>query len=88
MHKTDRNQLEIIKALRSVGAVVCDLSSVGFGCPDLLVSFCGKNHLIEVKNPERSRFTTYQKEFYEKWKAPIHIVKTVDEALTAIGILI
>lgn len=86
--KVDANQLEIIKALRSVGAVVCDLSRVGSGCPDLLVSFCGRNYLMEVKNPKTGRFTDDQKEFYKKWKAPIHVVFSVDDALESIGVIL
>lgn len=86
--KVDANQLEIVQALRSVGAVVCDLSRVGFGCPDLLVSFCGKNFLMEVKNPKTGRFTEDQKEFYEKWKAPISVVFSKDDALEAIGAIL
>ncbi len=85
--KTDVNQLEIIQILRQAGAVVCDLSAVGYGCPDLLVSYCGKNHLLEIKNPERQRFTQYQKEFYKRWKAPIHVVRSKTEALQAIGVI-
>jgi len=87
MHRTDDNQLEIVKALRSVGAEVCDLSRVGFGCPDLLVSFCGRMTLIEVKS-RKGKLNDYQKRFHEKWKAPIHVAKTKDEALTAIGVIL
>ena len=86
--KTDVNQLEIIQILRQAGAVVCDLSAVGYGCPDLLVSYCGKNFLMEVKNPKTGRFTEDQKEFYKRWKAPISVVFSKDDALEAIGILI
>jgi hypothetical protein len=35
--KVDANHGEIVKALRSAGCGVLDLSAVGNGCPDLLV---------------------------------------------------
>lgn len=35
--KVDKNQPEIVEALRAEGAVVQHLHAVGVGCPDLLV---------------------------------------------------
>ena len=39
--RIDRNQPEIVKALRQVGAHVTSLAAVGDGVPDLLVGFQG-----------------------------------------------
>ncbi len=48
--KIDRNHVEIVAALRGVGASVQDLAAVGKGCPDLLVGYRGQNYVIEVKS--------------------------------------
>ena len=85
--KTDANQSDIIATLREVGATVVDLSAVGKGVPDLLVGFRGATYLLEVKNVKgRNRTTPDQDVFYAWWRgAPVFIVRTADEALTAIG---
>ena len=48
--KVDDNHREIVRALRDCGATVQDLSPVGAGCPDILVGWQGRNHLIEIKD--------------------------------------
>ena len=40
--RTDANQAEIVKTLRQAGADVYDLSKVGKGIPDLLVTLMAK----------------------------------------------
>lgn len=86
--RTDQNQVEIVKALRQVGASVQSLAAVGKGCPDLLVSFRGRNHLIEVKDgskpPSARRLTKDQKVWHKLWAAPVHVVTGIDEAIAAI----
>ena len=86
--KTDANQSAIIATLRQVGATVVDLSAVGKGCPDLLVGHRGVTYLLEVKNVKgKNRTTPDQDVFYAWWRgAPVAIVRTADEAMTAIGI--
>ena len=85
--KTDANQSAIIAVLREVGATVVDLSAVGKGCPDLLVGFRGATYLLEVKNVKgKNRTTPDQDVFYAWWRGgPVSIVRTADEALSAIG---
>ena len=92
--RTDENQPTIVKVLRKHGCDVLILAAVGNGCPDLLVSRPYYPHhyfLLEVKNPDKpiadQQLTPDQVEFHAKWKGPIHIVKTVDEALDAVGIV-
>lgn len=48
--KTDSNQSDIVSALRQTGHGVVDLSSVGNGCPDLLVGRGGTWVMVEVKS--------------------------------------
>lgn len=87
MRRTDNNQADIVKVLRSVGVSVYVTSQIGNGFPDLVCGIFGKNFLIEVKNEDtRGRLTPEQEIFIEKWKGKVYVVKTVDEALNVIGI--
>lgn len=72
--RTDRNHTEVMAALRKVGAQVTDTSAVGHGFPDLVASFRGKWHLIEVKDgnkpPSRRKLTTDQVTWHHAQQAP------------------
>lgn len=87
--RIDANQPEIVAALRGVGAAVQPLHAVGKGCPDLLVSHRMVNYLIEIKDgakpPSARRLTPDQLEWHDAWRAPVHIVTTVEDALDVIG---
>lgn len=93
-NRIDSNQNQIVSALRAAGREVLDLSDVGRGCPDLLVSNEQDMWLMEVKNPEYIPkkpvkgskldriMTEKQKKFYAQWKGkPILVVSSIDEAL-------
>lgn len=75
-HRTDNNQAAIIKCLKQAGASVCNLASVGSGCPDLLVGWNGSNILIEVKNPDGRgmRFTEPERAFMDTWRGRVYVV--------------
>ena len=84
--KVDDNQAEIVKALRACGVSIQDTSAVGKGFPDLVISYQGRNHLVEIKNPEaRGKQNPRQMKFMTEWNAKIHIVTNVSEALAVIG---
>jgi hypothetical protein len=87
--KVDRNQAEIVAALRAVGATVQPLHSVGAGCPDLLVGYRGRNWLIEVKDWQASstdrKLNPRQIEWHEGWKGQVAKVEDVSAALAVIG---
>lgn len=87
--KVDDNHKEIVSAYRSVGASVLDLSSVGQGCPDLLVGFRGVNYLVEIKDgskpPSRRKLTDDQVKFFDTWLGQRIVIKSITEALEAIG---
>jgi hypothetical protein len=51
--RTDANQAEIVAALRQIGVEVTDLSAVGGGVPDLLLSYRGYWLLAEVIGPAK-----------------------------------
>ena len=81
--KTDKNQQEIMDALRKIGASVSSLHTVGCGIPDLLVGYRGKNYLIEVK-ADKGKLTPAQIEFHGAWRGEIHIVRTAEEAINRV----
>jgi hypothetical protein len=82
--KVDANHAEVVKALREIGAGVLDLSRVGKGCPDLLVTRSGKTCLVEVKDgskpPSARLLTPAQREFWDTWKGEILLVTSPKEA--------
>ena len=98
--KTDRNQAEIVKALRAVGCSVQPLHAVGKGCPDILVgvpersavhSFFRprKNLILEIKDgaksPSERQLTPDQVKWHAAWRgAPVIVVENVDQALEAV----
>lgn len=89
--RVDGNHKEICQALRDTGCDVLDLSAVGKGCPDLLISHPVTGyHLIEVKDgskPASARqLNERQVKFHKEWKGPIHTVISVKEALDAVGL--
>lgn len=89
--KVDRNQSEIVQALRDAGASVHPCHAAGQGFPDLAVGFRGKNYLIEVKDgalaPSDRKLTPAQKEWHGGWKGHVAVVSSVEEALAVIGLL-
>jgi Holliday junction resolvase len=86
--RTDANQAEIVKILRQAGADVYDLSKVGKGIPDLLVTFNGETILMEVKTNAKSRYTPDQLKFIANWKGgPLSRVDSPESALRVIGLI-
>lgn len=88
--RIDENQRAIVQALRNSGCSVQSLVSVGKGCPDLLVGFAGDNFLIEIKNPSKPKadqqLTEAQIIWHEHWRGTAHGVRTVEEALSVVGL--
>jgi len=77
--KRDQNEREIVAALRLMGCKVLLLDQV-----DLLVLHQGSLYLMEVKTT-KGRLTKSQEGLLaEGW--PLHVVRTVDDALTILGI--
>lgn len=80
--KRDLVEPEIIDALRATGASVQMLSSRG--TPDLLVGIDGKNVLLEIKTG-KSKLTEDERVWHSLWNGQVTIVRSVEEALAAIG---
>jgi hypothetical protein len=91
-HGVDANQAEIVKALRQAGRSVVVLAKVGNGVPDLLVGWLGICTLLEVKDgakpPSAQKLTPAEAEFHRTWRGPVHIVRSVDEALAVTGVIV
>ena len=85
--RADANQSEIVHALRAAGRSVQVLSSVGNGCPDLLVGWPGHSLLIECKTAG-GKLTREQERWMRLWKGPVAIARNARDALLATGVLI
>ena len=81
--KIDANQPSIVKALRSIGASVQSLASVGSGTPDVLVGWNGANYLFEIKNglliPSKRVLTPMERQWHEAWRGQVGVVETLGE---------
>ena len=80
VRKVDRNQAEIVEALRAAGASVQILSGVGHGCPDIIAGLKGRNWLFEIKAPN-GKMTKDEIEWEKSWRGQYTIVRTVEQAL-------
>jgi len=84
--RIDANHVEIVQALRQAGAGVLSLAQLGKGAPDLLVASQGRLHLIEIKHG-RGKLNHDQFLWQRAWPAPVHTVRSPEEALQAIGLV-
>ena len=82
----DSNQNAIVAALKAAGCSVQSLAMVGQGCPDLIVCRAGKMALLELK-AGRGKVNQAQYLWALQWNGPVHYVRSVDEALDAMGIV-
>lgn len=90
--KVDRNQAEVVSALRKAGASVTSLAAVGNGVPDLLVGHRGMTLLLEVKDSQRPPsgqvLTEDQQRWHQEWRGgPLAIVNDVESALRVLKVL-
>ncbi len=87
--RLDDNHEAIVSALRAACCTVQSLATIGKGCPDLLVARNGRMWLMEVKDGAKfacqQRLTPDEITWHARWKAPVNVVKTVQEALAVIG---
>jgi len=90
--RIDPNHVEIVLALRAAGVSVQTLAREGNGVPDLLCGWRGENHLLEVKPPpgpkggeSRGQLNPRQRQWHQAWRGRVHVVRSIDDALDAIG---
>ncbi|UMO77901.1 nuclease [Acinetobacter phage Cato] len=83
--KIDANQNEIVAALRKIGCTVQILSSVGKGCPDILVGYRGRNFLLEIKDGDKpisaQKLTPDQVEWHDLWNGQVNVVNCAEQAI-------
>jgi Holliday junction resolvase len=90
--RVDKNQAEIVDALRRAGCSVTIASNMGNGFPDLCVGRMGYTYLIEVKS-KRYRtstnvpFTKDEVEWHREWKGQVGVAFCVEDALEIVGLL-
>jgi hypothetical protein len=67
-----------------LGCTVKDVSRLT-GFVDLVVGAFGENHLVEVKDGEkttsRQRLTYAEQEFHDQWRGTIKMIRSVDDAV-------
>ena len=90
--RTDRNQTEIVAALRAAGASVYSLAAVGQGIPDLLVGYAGRTALVEVKDgskpPSARQLTPDQQQWHQTWTGgTLAVVPDVEAALRVLAVM-
>lgn len=89
--RTDGNQKAIVAGLRAAGCSVKILSTLGNGCPDILVGRAGRNWLFEIKDPSQDpckrQLTPDQKQWHATWKGQVNVVETIEEALRVVGLM-
>ncbi|MCH2247846.1 MAG: hypothetical protein MK111_24995 [Crocosphaera sp.] len=85
--RTDKNQAEIVKALRAAGCTVTSLHEVGRGCPDIVVGYRGANFLIEIKNPKTyGKLNETQVKWHSRWCGQVAVVRSIQQALRVVGV--
>ncbi len=84
--RVDLNQHQIVQDLRDTGHSVTLLSTVGDGCPDLLIGRGGVNILAEVKLPGgKDDLTDDQLDWHSKWRGQAIIIRTTEDAINAVN---
>lgn len=81
--KRDANEKAIVAALRKAGCLVLFLS--GPGTPDLLVARGWLLRALEVKRPKGRLTKAQEARKCEGW--PVTVVRTPEEALSAVGLV-
>jgi hypothetical protein len=89
--RIDANHNVIVDGVRAVGAEVQSLASVGRGCVDVLVAYRGTWYVAEIKDgskpPSKQKLTDDELKWHERFsvKAPVHIWRSLNDALKTIG---
>lgn len=78
---TDKNQLEIVKALRKIPGV-----TVRTEMDDLLVGYKKRNYWFELKESPKSNVQPSQYKLLKEWTGAYAFAFTVDDILEDIGI--
>ena len=86
--RVDENQKQLVHTFIALGASVLNLSTVGRGCPDLLIGYRGKSVLVEIKSGSKATFTEPQVKFMQEWRGgTVSRIDSVDAAIRLIKML-
>ena len=86
--RVDENQKSLIHTFICLGASVLNLSTVGRGCPDLLIGYKGKTVLVEIKSSAKASFTDPQVKFMQEWRGgAVSRIDSVDAVIRLIKML-
>jgi hypothetical protein len=91
-HRTDLSHAAIVQGLRGAGLLVIDLSGVGGGVGDALVAYNGAWHMLEIKSMDtaygrRGLSETQRQLALMAGSAPVHVVRSLEEAMQCLGLL-
>lgn len=80
----DANQPEIVQVFRDAGFSVAHTHMIGRGFPDVIIGCPGVNVLIEIKDgslsPSKQALTEDEADFADKWRGPLAVITSVQEA--------
>lgn len=69
--RRDRNHGELVRHAEGLGMSVLELDRLP-GCLDLLVGYCGRDSLVEVKDPQQPpshrKLTPAERDLCQRWK--------------------
>jgi len=86
--RVDENQKQLVHTFIALGASVLNLSTVGRGCPDLLIGYRGKSVLVEIKKDSKASYTDPQIKFMQEWRGgAVSRIDSVDAAIRLIKML-
>lgn len=85
-HNKDRDQKLYHAALNRLHIPFVDLSMVGGGCPDLLVSHNRETILFEIKT-NSAKLTEAEAIFHAYWQGRVFVVRSVEDMLYHLGLL-
>lgn len=78
--KKDNNHDEIVDALKKAGAKVASLTSIKYGCPDILIGWKGRMIFAEIKS-KKGKLSPAQIRFFEEWGDSVTILRSIDDAM-------
>jgi hypothetical protein len=86
-HKKDTYQTLYHAALKRLHIPYVDLSMIGAGVPDLIVSHNKDTILFEIKTGSKTLLTEAEAVFHAYWQGRVYVVRSVEEMLHHLGLL-
>lgn len=80
--KSDGNQKQIVRELRTLGFTVRHTHTIGQGFPDLVVGRNGITLLVEVKR-DGEKLTPQEREFFEAWRGAAIVASDAEQVIAA-----